>query len=231
MIKPAYLLSCLLLPLRITVASPSGKTPSPAPTTNLNAPQGPISISPPSQHPILDPYPPSSAKTLAFHGTINVFPGGPDHPIPVTYSFSSETCVPLILSIPYIMNNLSTNLLDEHLDGITFPSPSDTFTVSLPVFISANITEQLYRSKHVLSLSLKLSPLATTLEKLATSGWRSIVVLLEQSAEELDRVSRKRNGAGLGSVMVFEAEVAGVSVLAEWRLWSIVDGLAVMCES
>jgi len=52
--------------------------------------------------------------------------------------------------------------------------------------------------------------------------------LLEQSALELDR---KRDGAGLESVLVLEAEIEEVHVLAEWRLWRVVDGLAVMCES
>ncbi len=57
------------------------------------------------------------------------------------------------------------------------------------------------------------------------------MVLLEQSAQELDRGARKRNGAGLGSVLVLEVDVEEVHVLAELRLWRVVDGLPVMCES
>jgi len=57
------------------------------------------------------------------------------------------------------------------------------------------------------------------------------MVLLEQSAQELDRGTRKRNGTGLGSVLVLEAEVEEVHVLAELRLWRVVDGFPVMCES
>ncbi|KAG4438031.1 hypothetical protein IFR05_006490 [Cadophora sp. M221] len=128
------------------------------------------------------------------------------------------------------MKDLSQQLLTEHLDGIIFSVQSDTQTSPLPVYLAANITEQLYRSKYVLSLSLKLSPLDMTSEGIATSHWRSVIALLEQSAEELDRAAGKRNGAGLGSVLVLEAEIAGVGMLAEWRLWSVVNGLAVMCE-
>ena len=65
----------------------------------------------------------------------------------------------------------------------------------------------------------------------ARPGWRTIIGLLEQSAQELDRGARKRNGAGLGSVLVLEAEMEEGHVLAEWRYWRIVGGLAVMCES
>lgn len=129
------------------------------------------------------------------------------------------------------MKDLSQQLLSEHLAGIAFPAPSDTQSSPQPVYVAANITEQLYRSKYVLNLSLKLSPLDTSSTELATSQWQSIIALLEQSAEELDRAARMRNGAGLGSVLVLEAEIARVSVLAEWTFWSVVDGLAVMCES
>ncbi|KAH6721462.1 hypothetical protein BKA61DRAFT_590785 [Leptodontidium sp. MPI-SDFR-AT-0119] len=232
MSKSIYLLSCLLLSLRVAVASPSDATtsPLPPPPAYSKVPQRPISFSPPSQHPILDHHPSSSEDTFAFRGTINVSSCGPDQPIPVSYSLSSQVCVPMIPEVPYIMNDLSQQLLSEHLDGIAFSVQSDTQPSPLPVYLAANITEHLYRSKYVLSLSLKLSPLDTTSKGVATSHWRSVIALLEQSTEELDRAARKRNSAGLGSILVLEAEIAGVGVLAEWRFWSVVDGLAVMCE-
>ncbi|KAL2072386.1 hypothetical protein VTL71DRAFT_11729 [Oculimacula yallundae] len=230
MIKSICTISCLLLSLRIAVASPSGNTSPPPQLANSKGPQRPISFSAPSQHPIIDNYLPLRDETFAFNDTINVYPLGPDHPIPVTYSLSSHLCVPLISSTPYVMNELSTKLRSKHRDGITFPTASNTSTPSLPVFLAANITEQLYRSKFVISLSLKLSPLNTTLTEVPTSDWRSIITLLEQSAEELDRAARKRNGAGVGSVLVLRAEIASVGVLAEWRFWSVIDGLAIICE-
>jgi len=61
--------------------------------------------------------------------------------------------------------------------------------------------------------------------------WRSIVGLLEQSVQELDKAARERDGAGLGSVLVLEADVEQVHVLAEWRVWRVIDGLPVLCES
>lgn len=139
--------------------------------------------------------------------------------------------MPLIPEIPYIIPDLAQQLLSKHLDGISFPVSSDPQTPPLPIYLVANITEQLYRSKFLLSLSLKLSPLESGLEGVRTPAWRAIIGLLEQSAQELDRGARKRDGAGLGSVLVLEAEMEEVHVLAEWRFWRVVDGLAVMCES
>lgn len=55
--------------------------------------------------------------------------------------------------------------------------------------------------------------------------------LLEQSAQELDKGWKKRGSACLGSVLMLEAEMEDVHVLAEWRFWRVVDGVAVMCES
>jgi hypothetical protein len=137
----------------------------------------------------------------------------------------------LISELPYIITDLSQQLLSEHLNGISFPFSSDAQTSPLPIYLVANITEQPYRSKFVLSLSLKLSPLDSGLKGVWTPRWRSIIGLLEQSAQELDRGARKGDGTGLGSVLVLEAEIEEVHVLAEWRLWRVVDGLAVMCES
>jgi hypothetical protein len=103
-------------------------------------------------------------------------------------------------------------------------------TTPLPIYLVANITEQLYRSKFVLSLSLKLSPLDSNLKGVETRKWQSIIGLLEQAARELDRDARKRD-AGLGSVLVLEADIEEVRIFSEWRLWKVVDGLVVMCES
>lgn len=83
----------------------------------------------------------------------------------------------------------------------------------------------------MLSLSLKLSPLESGLKEVETPGWRSIIVLLEQSAQELDRGARNRDGTCLGNALVLEAEAEGVHILAEWRFWRIADGVAVMCHS
>ncbi|KAH7370008.1 hypothetical protein BKA65DRAFT_471250 [Rhexocercosporidium sp. MPI-PUGE-AT-0058] len=232
MIQSIYRIAYLLLSLRTAIASPviSRQSAHP-PSSHSKAPRRLISVSSPSQYPILEDHTSSSELITAFRGTINISSCGLKQTIPVTYSLSSQVCVPMISGVPYIFNDLSQQLLSEHLDGIKFPLPSYTQTSSLPVYLAANITEQLYRSKYVLSLSLKLSPLDTTSRALAPSHWQSIIALLEQSAEELDRAARKRNGAGLGSVLLLEADIADVGILAEWRFWSVVDGLTVMCES
>ena len=60
--------------------------------------------------------------------------------------------------------------------------------------------------------------------------WESIIAFLEQSTMVLDRAARKRNGAGLGSISVLEAQILGVGVLAEWRFWRVVDGITITCE-
>jgi hypothetical protein len=228
-----YLLSFLPVSLYITavtayhLASPSNTKPILPSYQKL--PQRPISFSPPSQHPILTSLPtPDEASYI--NGTIKV-PSCGLQPIPVNFSLSSQVCVTLISELQYIIADLYQQLLSEHLNGISFPFSSDSQTSPLPVYLVANITEQLYRSKFVLSLSLKLSPLESGLNWVRTPRWRSIMVLLEQSAQELDRGARKRNGAGLGSVLVLEVDVEEVHVLAELRLWRVVDGLPVMCES
>merc|ERR1711939_357409 len=100
----------------------------------------------------------------------------------------------------------------------------------LPVYLAVNITEQLYRSKFILGLSLRLVLLDTNPEEQVVVPWESIIAFLEQSALELDRAARKRNGAGLGSISVLEAQIVGVGVLAEWRFWSVVDGITTTCE-
>lgn len=229
-----FLLSFLLGSLHTTVAtahrlaSPPDTTP-PRLSSYPKLPQRPISFSPPSQYPILT-YPQIPNEPSPISGTINITSCGLQ-PIPVTFSLSSQVCVPLIPEIPYIIPDLSQQLLSKHLDGISFPISSDPQTPPLPIYLVANITEQLYRSKFVLSLSLKLSPLESGLKVVTTPAWRAIIGLLEQSAQELDRGARKRGGAGLGSVLVLEAEMEEVHVLAEWRFWRVVDGLAVMCES
>jgi hypothetical protein len=69
------------------------------------------------------------------------------------------------------------------------------------------------------------------LEALETSKWRSIVGVVEEGAHEVNRAARKRDGSNLGSVLVLEAELEEVHVLAEWRFWRIVDGMAKICES
>jgi hypothetical protein len=121
-------------------------------------------------------------------------------------------------------------MLSEYLDKISFPL-YDPHTPTLPIYLAAHITELIYRSKFVLSLSLKLSPVESGLKGLGTREWRVIMGLLEQSALELDRDARKRRRAGLGSVVVTEAKMGEVHVLAEWRFWKMVDGVAVICES
>ncbi|PVH73705.1 hypothetical protein DL98DRAFT_519746 [Cadophora sp. DSE1049] len=225
-------LSCLFLSLHSTFASPAGVIPSPTPPSAYSKiPYNPVSFSPPSQHPIPNHHQPLSDEASALRGTIEVFPSRPDQPIPVAYTISSRVCAPLISEVTYLMNDLMQQLLSERLAGFTFPIPSGAQRFPLPVFLAGNITEHLYRTRYVLSLALKLTPLKATLEEVMTTHWRSIVALLEHSTEELDRTTRNSNGAGLGSVLVLEAEISGVGVLAEWRFWNVVDGLAVMCES
>jgi hypothetical protein len=208
------------------LASPSNTTPQLPSDQKL--PQRPISFSPLSQHPLLTDLP-TPDEPSPIRGTINVPSCGLHQPNPVTFSLSPQVCVPLISEIQYIIEDLSQQLLSEH-NGISFPF-SYPQTSPLPIYLVANITEQLYRSKFVLSLSLKLLPLDSGLKGIETPGWRSIVELLEQSAQEVNRDARKRNGAGLGSVLVVEADIEEVHVLAEWRIWRVVDGLAVLCES
>lgn len=57
------------------------------------------------------------------------------------------------------------------------------------------------------------------------------MALVEQSTLEMDRSAKKKNGMGLGSVLLLDAKIQEVHVLAEWRFWKVVDGTAVMCES
>lgn len=219
MLKPIYLLLCLLLSLRATVARPSYS----------KFPQRPLSFSPPSQYPILY-HQPSLNENLSFHGTINVSSYGLDQPARVTYSLSSQICIPLVPEVLYIINDLSRWLLSQDLDSTAFNILSDTPRSPLPVYLAVNITEQLYRSKFILGLSLQLVLLDTNPEEQVILPWESIIAFLEQSALELDRAARKRNGAGLGSISVLEAQIVGVGVLAEWRFWSVVDGITTTCE-
>lgn len=199
-------------------------------SSGRNIPQRPISLSPPSQHPILT-YQSTNDLPYPIHGTINVYSYGLSQPTSVTYSLASQVCVPIIPELPYIIADLCEHLLSKHLDGISFPSSSEPQTSMLPVYLAGNVTEQLYRSKYVLSLSLKLSPLASGTEGVVSSRWRSIMALVEQSTLEMDRSAKKKNGMGLGSVLLLDAKIQEVHVLAEWRFWKVVDGTAVMCES
>ncbi|KAH7395635.1 hypothetical protein BKA64DRAFT_643453 [Cadophora sp. MPI-SDFR-AT-0126] len=225
-------LICLILPLHIASATPIGEAASTSPpSTYSKIPYNPVSLSPPSQHPIPNHHQPLSDEASALHGTIKVFPSHPDHPIPVAYTISSRVCAALVSELTYLMSDLSQQLLSEHVAGISFPIPSGPPKFPLPVYVAGNITEQLYRKKYVLSLALKLTPLEETMEVVTTSHWRSIMSLLEQSVKELARAARNSSGMGLGNVLVFQAETSGVALLAEWKLWSIVDRLAVMCES
>ncbi|KAH7363996.1 hypothetical protein BKA65DRAFT_127200 [Rhexocercosporidium sp. MPI-PUGE-AT-0058] len=219
MLIPTYLFPCLLLSLCITAASP----------LYSKFPHRPLSFSPPSQHPIQN-HRPTLNDDLTFHGTINVSSYGLNQPTLATYTVSSQICVPLVPEVLYIIDDLSRRLLSQYLDGIAFPILYETQSSPSPVHLAANITEQLYRLKFILGLSLKLILLDTNPEEQVISPWQSILAFLEQSAVELDRAARRRNGAGLGSVSLLEAEVAGVSVLAEWRFWRVVDGIAIMCE-
>jgi hypothetical protein len=142
MYTPIYLLSFLLVSPHITVAtahplaSPSDTTPRLPSYQKL--PQRPISFSPPSQHPILT-YLPTPDEPSPIRGTINVPSYGLHQPIPVTFSLSSQVCVPLISQIPYIIADLSEQLLSEHLNGISFPFSSDPQTSRLPIYLLANI--------------------------------------------------------------------------------------------
>ncbi|KAG4417073.1 hypothetical protein IFR04_009779 [Cadophora malorum] len=224
--------SILLLFLYSTSASPLGVVASqPPPSTYSKIPHNPVSFSPPSQHAIPHHHQPLSNEDSALHGTVKVFPSHPDQPIPVAYTISSRVCAALISELTYLMSDLSQQLLSEHIAGIPFPIPPGGQKFPLPVFLAGNITEQLYRTQYVLSLALKLTPLEETLQVVTTSHWRSIMSLLEQSAKELAQDAREGSGAGLGSVLVFQAETSGIRLHAEWKIWSIKDGVAVMCES
>lgn len=229
-----YLLLFLLVSLHITAANVHRLASPPDATLHLSSypklPQRPISFSPPSQHIILTDFPTPNEPSL-IRGTINIPSLGLQQPISVNFSRSPQACVPLIFEVPYIITDLSQQLLSEHLNGILFPFSSDSQTHAFPIYLVANITEQLYRSKFVLSLSLKLSSLESGLKEIETPRWRSIIRVLEQSARELDTDARKRDGTGLGSMLVLEAEIEEVHVLAEWRLWRVVNGLATICES
>jgi len=55
--------------------------------------------------------------------------------------------------------------------------------------------------------------------------------LLEQSVQEVNRGEHMRGGAGLGNMLVHDATVEKVHVLVEWKVWSVVDGLAAICRS
>ncbi|KAN0092215.1 hypothetical protein V8E51_018062 [Hyaloscypha variabilis] len=219
---PIYFLSWLLIPLHVTVAIAH------RPLSHPKLPQRPISFSLPSQHPILNPTPDDPSP---IRGTINILSCGLDRPRPVTYSLSSQVCTPLISKLPYILEDLSQQLLSEHIDGLLFPFSESQQTSPLPTYLGANITEQLYRSRFVLSLSLKLSPFTSGLKGVGTPEWRSIIGLLEQSVQELSKGARGRDGAGLGSSLVLEADIEQVHVLAQWSVWKIIDGLPVMCEN
>ena len=81
----------------------------------------------------------------------------------------------------------------------------------------------------MLAFSMKLSPLVSDVKVIGISKWRSIISSLELSARELDRQAREGDSGGLGSALVIEAEMEDVYVLAEWRLWSIVDGPPTIC--
>jgi hypothetical protein len=129
-----------------------------------------------------------------------------------------------------MITDLSQRMLSDHLDKFPF-SLYDLTTRTLPIYLVANITELMYRSKFVLSLSLKLLPVESSLEEVGKPGWPAIIGLLKQSALELDRVVRRSYRAGLGSVAAIEADMDWVHMLGEWRFWKIVDGLAVICES
>ncbi|KAE9366744.1 hypothetical protein N431DRAFT_350054, partial [Stipitochalara longipes BDJ] len=219
-----YLISGFLFSLSITVAT-AHRLP-----LYQKLPNRSISFSPTSQHPILT-YSSSAEEPSYIRGTISVLSCGLDQPIPVTFSLSLQVCTPLVPRLPHIIKDLSQQPLSKHLDGISYSLSDDLQRSSLPIYLGANITEQLYRSKFVLSLSLKLSPLDSGFKGLRTPEWLSIIELLEQSVQEMDREAKERDGGGLGSVLVLEAEIEQVHVLAEWRLWRVVDGLAVMCES
>ncbi|KUJ14058.1 uncharacterized protein LY89DRAFT_687327 [Mollisia scopiformis] len=112
--------------------------------SNGELPLRPISFSSPSQHPILQP--PNDLSPSS--GIINVPFCTLDEPIraiPVTFSISSQVCGPLLPNIPYIIADLSERLLEEHINGISFLSSTDAQTLSPPIYLGANITEQLYR--------------------------------------------------------------------------------------
>lgn len=224
--------SILLLFLCSASASPLDVVASqPPPSTFSKIPHNPVSFSPPSQHAIPHHHQPLSDEDSALHGTIKVFPSHPNQAVPVSYTISSRVCAALISELTYLMSDVSQQLLSEHIAGIPFPIPPGAQNFPLPVYIAGNITEQLYRTKYVLSLALKLTPLEETLEMVTTSHWRSVISLLEQSVKDLARDARAGSGSGLGSVLTFQAETSGVRLHAEWKIWSIKDGVAVMCQS
>lgn len=199
------------------------------PPSNLELPKRPISYSPPSQYPIIT-YQPRPDEPSLTSSTINIRSGLLEQPIPVTFSLSTHICMPLVSAIPYIISDIFQHLLSKYLDGVLFPVSSDQQMSPLPVYLGANITEQLYRSKFVVSLALKLSPLRDDLKRIETPKWRLIVRSIEESAQELDRGARRINGAGLGDMLVLEVNTEEINVLAEWRLWKVIDGLAVICH-
>ena len=231
MLGTLHLHSYLLLSLCITIDGSSAATlPQSAALSYSKMAQNLISFAPPSQQPILDHQLPSPDAIFAFRGTIEVSSCGPDQRVRVDYSLSSRVCGPLVPRILYLMNYLLQQLPLDIWDGTVSPTTSDTPMSPMPIYVAANITEQLYRSKFVLGLSLKMLLVDIGSNGLGVLHWQPIKVFLKQSADELDRIVRKRNSAGLGSVILLEAELAGVNVLVEWRIWRVIDGLTIICE-
>ncbi|KAI9052598.1 hypothetical protein LZ554_003941 [Drepanopeziza brunnea f. sp. 'monogermtubi'] len=150
-------------------------------------------------------------------------------PLHINFSMSSGTCQPLSPSLPHLLPDVSQALLSTDLSLIPRRS-------LLPAYVTASIDERIHVEDFALSLSVVAEPLGPESgEKemdvdAGTERWRGIVRLLERGALELDTAARKRDGRGMGSILVLEIEVAEVRVKATWRYWRIVDGLAVACK-
>jgi hypothetical protein len=150
--------------------------------------------------------------------------------IPVNFSLSSQACLPLVPEMPYVIADLSQQLLSEHHEGIPVPSHSDMDICPPPIYIGANITVQFDDLEFVLSLALKLSLRQSGFKRVGETEWMSLMGFLEQSKQQMDREARNRRLNGLGSVVVFEMNVEEVHMLAKWIFWRIVDGKAMLCE-
>ena len=231
MLGTLYLSSSLPISLYITVDTSSAvMPPAAAPPSYTKMPQNLISFSIPSQQHILDHQLPLPDDIYAFRGRIEVSSCGPDQRMRVDYSLSSQVCGPLGPRIPYLMNYLLQQLPLNFWNGTVLPTTSDARISPMPIYSAANITEQLYRSKFVLGLSLKILQLSSGSNGLGVLRWQPMKAFLKQSADDLDRTMRERHGADMGSVIVLEAEVAGVRLLVEWRIWRVIDGLTIICE-
>jgi hypothetical protein len=159
-------------------------------------------------------------------GTINMA-SSQNHHIPLGFTVTPETCMPLAAECQCLINDLSTLLLSGYEDGVKFkrscksPIPYRT--------ISETVKMRMFGREYRATLDLKLIAAEAGVTEMSKAEFHALVGLLGKTAGSVwEAMGAEKKGLGILGV---EGVIEGVAIDAKWVFYEVVGGEARRCAS